>query len=168
MVKLLRKREPNGRYQRPSKQEQEFAPAAIVRLRNAAINAVLPAEWGSVAGQMFLTGRISATEYSCTKRWHALATKYHHALGCHGMKSAQMERSHSHPPDPDSDEGRLQARREARDRSRYEAACRVLEAIGCRSAVDRCVLEDQAPAGIEELERLKKGLAALAAHWKYR
>jgi hypothetical protein len=41
------------------------------------------------------------------------------------------------------------------------------EASGCRATVDRVVLQDEAPAGVEDMARLKKGLQALAAHWKH-
>jgi hypothetical protein len=161
----LRQREPNGRYSR-SERPKEFPPAAVMRLRQAALSEVRHAEWGSQIGMLFLWTRIDALEYSAAKRWYEQAAKHHHAIGCHTVRSMQLERGvQAHPPDPDSERGREQAEKERRDRVRYEGALRVLEASGCRSTVDRVVLQDEAPAGVEEMARLKRGLQTLAGHW---
>jgi hypothetical protein len=163
----LRHREPNGRYAR-SERQKEFPPAAVMRLRQSALSEVRHAAWGDQIGRMFLQAQITAVEYSTARRWHAEAANHHHAIGCYAVKSAALEKGvNGHPPDPDSERGRAEAEKERRDRVRYESALRVLEASGCRSAVDRVVLQDEAPAGIEDMAQLKKGLSALAEHWGY-
>ena len=165
MGKLLRRREPNGRYQR--ERNEEFAPANVMRLRAAALRETRLSEWGSQIGRLYLWAQVSALEYGAAKRWAEQAGLYHHANGSPAlMKSAQLERGvFSYPADPDSERGRLQAEQDRRHRLHYERALRVLEASGCRSVVDRVVLEDLAPVGIEGLQQLKRGLAALAEHW---
>ena len=160
----LKHREPNGRYQR--ERHQEFSPTNVARLRSAALRETRLSEWASQIGRLYLWCKVSSLQYSSAKRWAAQAAQHHHALGCHVVRSARMEKGiHSHPPDPDSERGREQAEKDRRDRVRFEQAAQVLEASGCRAIVDRCVLQDEAPAGVEEMEQLKRGLTALAQHW---
>jgi hypothetical protein len=168
-TKLVLIREPNGRAQR-SGDEKEFPPAAVKRLRDAAMSGMADPEWGSAAGRLFLAGKISTVQYAAAKRWAERVEKYHHAINAPPPNPRALViggASHGNPPDPDSEEGRKRAAKETQAVTDFKAAHGVLCAAGMISeAVVRNVCErDAYPAGQLELEAAQRGLLWLAQFW---
>ncbi len=159
-------REPNGRNSRDAKLEPV---AEIKRIRDAAIADVRHSEWGTVCGMLFLNERITAELYEASKRWGRFEAANRSAICMLGqVRAINMESSHSHPPDPDSEEGRRIARRETRAREAFEEAHKALCSAGklAELAVRDAVERNEYPVGTEGHEALNRGLTALATHWR--
>jgi len=75
-------------------------------------------------------------------------------------------RSGSLPPDPDTEEGQKQARREASAMERFFEAHHVLLSAGklAEATVRRLCEHNEGPCGMAELIALRNGLSALAGH----
>src|SRR5690348_5768965 len=116
-------RTPSGRHSRAG--ERETAPAAIKRLREAALRQMADPQWGTELGRLNLEGAITDAMYAAGKRWAEYAAKYQGAIGVFPVRSVQP-RSFAHPPDPDSDTGREIAKREAENAEKFFAAHAVL------------------------------------------
>ena len=156
-------REPNGRAQR----EREYPPNQIKRLRDAAMAGLRDAEWGTELGRLYLNEVITSAMYAAGKRWREWAASYHHAIGVFPVRSASAELGRGgQQPDPDSDEGRKIAQREADAAERFFAAHAVLVSdAGAEYAVRAVCERNETPAGFEALRKLRKGLLALVVHW---
>jgi hypothetical protein len=126
---------------------------------------------GTQIGQMYLRGKVAASEYSAARRWSALVADY--AVACQAPRepqTASLEARGGTPADPDSDAGVKEARKHRRDTAAYldgKQALRLAGATAERVVEDVCIL-DQAPAGLVELNALRSGLQSLAAHWSAR
>jgi hypothetical protein len=157
-------REPNGRIQR----ETEYAPTQIRRLRDAALRGLRDPEWGTELGRLYLESAINDVMYRAGNRWREQASRYRNAIGVFPIHSASVEPvARAMTPDPDSDEGREQARRETDAAERFFAAHAALIASGAlaENAVRRLCEEDQSLIGISELKAARCGLQALAMHY---
>lgn len=168
--KLLQIREPNGRHQRPSVDEREFAPTQVKRLRDAALAGMADAEWGTSIGRLYLASKITGPMYAAGKRWSEQVVRYHGAINAPppNPKALRMgESSRGAPPDPDSDEGRQRAAREAQMVTDFLAAHGILCAAGMiAEATVRNVCErDHCPVGQLETQALSRGLLWLADYW---
>ena len=160
--KNLVHRQPNGQ---PRRSAQLPPPAEVTRLRDAALAGMRDSVWGTSLGRLFLSGHITATQFSAGKRWAELSAKY--SVACGGPKparSAALDPDGGSPADPDSLQGRREARRHGLTVERYLAASKVLKGMGATSeaAVRDVCDRDLHPVG---LIHLRGGLSALAALW---
>lgn len=171
MPKTIRQREPNGRLSRAGREVTgAMAPAAIRRLRDAALAGMAAPEWGTELGLMYLRQEVDAPLYEAGRRWARLATEAQRATGApvHVGSGGNLERGHDRRPDPETPAGRHEAERDRAIVADANAALHALDAAGQgpRKAVIR-VCQDNRPAiGPEERNFLLAGLAALARHWR--
>lgn len=156
-------REANGRAQR----EREIAPLAAKRLRDAALSGMRDPEWGSELGRLYLNGTITPAMYAAGKRWREQAETYHRSIGVFPVRSASAEPGRgASQPDPDSDEGRRIAKREADGAERFFAAHAALMVDPVAESAVRALCEqNEMPDGFAQLMKLRRGLLALVAHW---
>ena len=160
----FRPREPNGRLAR----NKPTPTAEIRRLRDAAIAHMRHVEWGTVCGMLFLNEKIDAVMYEASKRWGMLHAAYGSAICApFPVRTLQVDSGFSHPPDPDSDEGKNQAHRDRdavenfREAEYKLIAAGKLAEITVRNAVER----NEYPVGEAGMQALNRGLIALALHW---
>jgi hypothetical protein len=162
--RLLKARTPSGQLSRAGR-EREFPPTQVKRLRDAAMAGLRDPEWGTELGRLYLEGTITATMYAAGKDWREKAAKYVSTLGHFPVRTILVEgRGGSLPPDPDTEEGRKRARREADAMERFFEAHHVLLSAGklAETAVRRLCEHDEGPCGMAELIALRNGLSALA------
>lgn len=164
--KSMALREPNGRIQR----EQQLPPSSEVkRLRDAALAGMRDPTWGTELGRLYLVGKITASMYAAGKRWAELASKYSQALCSPSPdpKAICLDRSGGESPDPDSYDGRREARRHQRAVTSFMDAHVALKAAhGTAERVVRSVCErDEMQHGHESLMALIRGLTELAGFW---
>jgi hypothetical protein len=123
------------------------------------------AVWGSTLGYLFLAGKINALQFAAGKRWNELAADYARAtLAPKQPRSANLDPKGGTPADPDSPQGRREARRQVLTLEDYQEALGVLKRLGGRVALivsDICE-GGRVPGGYAELQALRKGLSALA------
>jgi hypothetical protein len=155
-------RYPNGQ---PRRAAQLTPPTEAHRLRDAALAGMRDSVWGTSLGRLFLAGQITATQFSAGKRWAELSAKY--SVACGGpapARSAKLDPDGGTTADPDSPQGRKEARRHGLTVERYLAASRVLKGMGkaAESAVRDVCDRDLHPVG---MIHLRGGLSALAALW---
>lgn len=161
--KFVAVREQNGRAQR----NREHPASQIRRLRDAALAKMSDPKWGTELGRLYLAGRISEVQFAAGEWWAEAAAKFRQAIGAFPMKSPSVELGRGGTsPDPDSDEGRKIAVREAEQAERFFEAHAVLlsAGLGAEKAV-RDVCERGVCSIFEsELKALRLGLLALAVH----
>jgi hypothetical protein len=160
-------RKPRDRGERfPSgKLRREPPPVMVRRLRDAALAGLRDPEWGTELGRLYLEGTITATMYAAGKAWRDKAARYVRAINSFGVRSPVLEQGRAgSPPDPDSETGREQARREANDMERFFEAHAILLSAGrlAEATVRRLCEHDEGPCGHAELIALRNGLSALA------
>jgi hypothetical protein len=162
-LKLNPTREPNGRHQRESR---EPSPTELRRLRDAALRGLRDPEYANELGWLFAQHKITAEMYGAGRRWAQDAAKWRHAIGAFPVRTAALERGHSHPADPDSPEGQEQARRDRDAAERFFDAQAVLVATGsgAERAVQALCERDEAPSFVD-LICARSGLSALATHY---
>jgi hypothetical protein len=137
----------------------------VKRLRDAAMAGLRDPEWGTELGRLYLEGTITASMYAAGKAWREKAARYVHSLGHFPVRTILVEADRgSLPPDPDTDEGRKQARREADAMERFFEAHHVLLSAGklAEATVRRLCEHNEGPCGMAELIALRNGLSALA------
>lgn len=162
--RLLKARTPSGQLSRAGR-EREFPPTQVKRLRDAAMAGLRDPEWGTELGRLYLEGTITATMYAAGKEWREKAAKYVDTLGHFPVRTILAEgRGGSLPPDPDTEEGRKRARREAGAMERFFEAHHVLLSAGklAEATVRRLCEHNEGPCGMAELIALRNGLSALA------
>ena len=162
-------REPNGRLSRAG-ETREFAPVLVRRLRDAAIESVRDAEWGSELGRLYLAAKIEPAQYAAGKRWAELADKYHRALAAPvpDPRSGLLQRiGHSHEPDPSSLAGEKLVKRDRETVARMREATVALMTAGAAAHAAVIVVCQRDNALVGELERaaLFRGLQQLADHF---
>ncbi len=147
---------------------QEAAPAAIKRLRDAALNAVHAQEWGTELGRLFLETKITSEQFEAGRRWDRLTQDYHRSMGAAAMQirpfEFSVEKGKRADVDPDSEAGEQQAKKHAADRIKWAAAREALDGAGFHAAriVAEVVEEDRLLIGPSDLAALRHGLNALA------
>lgn len=164
--KSLAQREPNGRPQR----DHHVLPASEVRrLRDAALRGMRDPTWGTEIGRLYLVGKITATMFAAGKRWGELASMYSQALCSPSPdpKAICLDRMGGSPKDPDSHEGRKEARRHQRAVTSFIDAHGVLKSTGNTSErIVRAMCErNEMLEGHQHLISLNAGLTALAWFW---
>jgi hypothetical protein len=164
--KSTARREPNGRIQRAP---QLPAPSEVKRLRDAALAGMRDPLWGTEIGRLYLAGKITSTMFAAGKRWAELATQYSQALcsPCPDPKAISLERAGGSAIDPDSPDGRKEARRHARAVASFIDAHASLKTHGC--AAERLVRSTcergETIIGHQDLIALAGGLDRLANFW---
>ena len=148
--------------------EVETPPAAIRRLRDAAILGMQDARWGAEIGRLYLGNKITSEQYEAGCRWADLAKRHSAAIGSRaGVASpSDFNRSRGAPSDPDSEAGAFEARRHLRDMDRYQKALVVLARHGqsVTQAIRR-LCEDDLHLTMLEFGHALFGLNELAVHF---
>src|SRR5215470_9629640 len=128
--RALKSRTPSGQLSRAGR-EREFPPTQVKRLRDAAMAGLRDPEWGTELGRLYLEGTITATMYAAGKDWREKAARYVSTLGHFPVRTILVEeRGDSLPPDPDTEEGRKQSRRDTAAMERFFEAHHVLLSAG--------------------------------------
>lgn len=159
-------REPNGRPQRVN-----LPPSSEVkRLRDAALSGMRDPMWGTELGRLHLVGKIDARQFAAGKHWGELASKYSQAMQgpCPDPKAVNFDRgAGGQQIDPDSHEGRKEARRHARSVQSFIDAHVALKATSVASErLVRLVCErNEMLAGYGDFMALSCGLITLADFW---
>jgi hypothetical protein len=164
--KNLAFREPSGKVQR---EPQLPPPSEVRRLRDAALVGMRDPTWGTEIGRLYLAGKITAMAYAAGKRWAELAVLYSRAL-CSpppDPKAVCFDRAGGDSLDPDSYEGRKEARRHERAIASFLDAHAALKSTSATSerVVRRVCERNEMLAGHESLLALSRGLEALAGFW---
>jgi len=168
--KSLAVREPNGRIQRDP---QLPPPSEVRRLRDAALSGMRDPTWGTELGRLYLVGKITAGMYAAGKRWGEMASKYSQALCSPSPdpKAVCLDRTGGESPDPDSYEGRREARRHERAVASFIDARAALNSalntngVPCEREVRAICERDELLPGHESLISLKRGLTILSDFW---
>ncbi len=164
--KSMAQREPNGRIQRV-----QLPPASEVRrLRDAALSGMRDPLWGTELGRLHLGGKITAAMLAAGRQWGESASKYHQALQSPSPdpKAINFNRgAGGEAIDPDSPEGRKEARRHARAvQSFIDAHVALTTTSAASERVVRLVCErNEMLTGHEGLIALTNGLSTLADFW---
>ena len=170
-MKTLRQREPNGRLSRAGREATgALAPAAVRRLRDAALAGMAAPEWGTELGLMYLRQEIEAALYEAGRRWSRLAAEVQRASGAPGHvgSGGNLERTYDRQPDPETPAGQREAERDRTILADAKAALTALEGAGPAALrAVRQVCEENRPAiGPTDRAALLAGLEALALHWR--
>jgi hypothetical protein len=125
--------------------------------------------WGTELGRLYLVGKITATMFAAGKRWGELASSYSQALCSPSPdpKAVCFDRSGGESPDPDSYEGRKEARRHERAVASFiDAHAALVTTSAASERIVRTVCErNELLLGHESLLSLVRGLDALAGFW---
>lgn len=164
--RLVTSREQNGRIQR----ERERSPAQIKRVLDQACADARHQEWGTPLGRLLLAGRITEQQYAAGLRWADYAAKYSQAMQSPSPdpRSIQIgEGRGGHHIDPDSADGRAEARRHARAIKSFVNAGAALSCNGDLAVrVVRGVCErGNNLEGHQQFLALRSGLSTLASFW---
>jgi hypothetical protein len=163
--KALAEREPNGRVQRVSL----LGTGEVKRLRDAAMSGMRDPMWGTELGRLHLVGKITAEQFAAGKKWGEFAANYSQALcsPAPDPKAVCWESMGGEPPDPDSPEGRKEARRHVRSVQSFQDAHAALKTTaGASERILRQVCErGEMLCGHAELLSLICGLNGLAHFW---
>lgn len=175
MARAGRKRKEGERFPagqiRP--EESPASPAAIRRLRDAALMGMADPQWGTMAGLFYLSKRIDDAEYAAAKRFGDLHSQYISVIGGpRAPKTSTGERqSPSAQIDVDSELGEAEAVRHRVIMTSYHDAHTALLMV-CPSVeadlIRFCAVPGESPAGHAAMIKVKDGLKALASLWKVR
>ena len=170
--KSLASREPSGKVRRPPRADPTLpSPTEVTRLRDAALAGMRDAVWSSPLGWLYLSGRLSGSQFAAGRRWADLARDYSAATQSPKQpRSANLDPAGGQPPDPDSPAGRREAQQHAHTLHQYLAALAMLNASGApaRKAVQAICEQGQMLAGHHQLASLGVGLTALSIFWSKR
>lgn len=149
------------------------APAAseVHRLRSAALAGMRDAIWGSTLGWLYLSGKLTSSQFTAGLRWASLATQFASSVQApSGARSAKLERTGGTPVDPDTQEGRQEAARHESAALEYAGAVNMLNLAGelPKAAVRHVCEQNLMPRGAKELDGLVMGLHVLASYWSGR
>lgn len=119
--------------------ERATAPAAIRRLREAALAGMQDSRWGTEAGRLLLLGKITDKQYEAGSRWLALYTRACSSMQSrpHVLSTSDYNRSSGFSSDPDSEHGIAEAKRHLKDMEAYQKALAKLapHGVGPRRAL---------------------------------
>ncbi len=152
-------------------EEKPASPAAIRRLRDAALMGMADPQWGSVAGIYYLSKKIDEIEYEAAKRFGDLHAQYIAVIGGpRPPKTSTGERSaKSAQIDVDTELGEAEALRHVAIMTRYNDAHGALLMVSPAVEADLirfCSIPGETPSGYAATLRVRDGLRALAALWK--
>ena len=123
--------------------------------------------WGSALGRLYLTGRLTSSDFAAGKHWNSLVTDYSTCRSPTPPRTLQLDAVGGTPADPDSDVGAREALRHRRATAAFldgRHALRLAGAAAERAAADVCE-RDCVPVGPIELEALRTGLRSLSTWW---
>lgn len=167
--RLVPTREPSGRHARAGDANKAPHPAQIVRLRDAVLHGLVDARWGSVIGQLYLRGDLTAEQYSAGCWWLEMVSRYHGALLVpRQARSVALDGGRGgEPPDPDSEAGARLSHRETRAIERFLDAhaalitASIASGLPVETTVRQVCEHDTWPAGTLETMALSTGLNVL-------
>lgn len=149
------------------------SPAAVKRLRSAALLGMTDAQWGSIAGLYYLSKKIDDAEYQAAKRFGDLHSQYISVIG--GPRPPKTSTGEIPAKvaqiDVDTVVGIEQADRHIAVMTKYNEAHGVLLMVGPTVEADIirfCSHPGETPNGYDGMIRVKNGLKALAELWKVR
>jgi hypothetical protein len=158
-------REPNGRVQRVAVVDL-YAPAEIMRLRIAATLGLRDAVWAAPLGWLYVSHKINASQFGAGQWWEMLAQAYSSAQQSpNAPRSVALEPHRGTSADPDSARGEREAAEHRKAINSYYDARDALKTAGpvaVRAVIETCE-KQQMPAGVLEIEALRRGLKLLAA-----
>ena len=145
-------------------------PAAVRRLRDAALAGMAAPEWGTELGLMYLRNELSAALYETGRRWVRLVEAWRHATGCpspHPRSAGSFERAGRSPePDPASELARRQL---AKDRAVIDDMVGAHKALAVDPEAARAVRTlceaNEVPVGASGRDAVLRGLTTLARFW---
>jgi hypothetical protein len=161
------RREPNGRASRARRLELEplSSPAEVRRLRDQALRGTQLAAWGTTLGWLYLDGKLTEAQFAAGNRWAQLTRDYEMAQQApRPPGTVQLERSHGVQLDPDSEDGRKEARRHRQALLEYVGGVTMLDlaSSSSRRVLSNVVIENLLPVGKAELTELGTALSVLA------
>jgi hypothetical protein len=169
--KVLARRGATGRIIQ-NRDSELLSPAEARRLIDMAAVGLRDAIWGTTIGQLYLRGKIAASEYAAATRWYELVINY--SVACRSPqqpRSLLLDRTAGTMPfDPDSEMGIKEVRRHERAMTAYADGRHALRLAGAEAerVVSAVCVEGLLPAGMNELSALRTGLRSLSAHWSAR
>jgi len=170
--KSLASREPSGKVRRPPRADPTLpSPTEVTRLRDAALAGMRDAVWSTPLGWLYLSGRLSGSQFAAGRRWADLARDYSAATQSpKAPRSANLDPAGGQPPDPDSPAGLREAQQHAHTLHQYISALAILNVSGtpARRAVEAICEQGQMPAGHHQLASLGVGLTVLSIYWSDR
>ena len=163
--KHLATREPNGRVKPAT---SLMSPTQVRRLVDLAAAETRHQALGSMLGRIYLSGKISATEYAAGTRWRDIAVNY--SISCRGPRpprTISFDAPGGSPTDPDSESGAQEVKlHEQANRAWIEGRNALRLAAGrAEEVVDAVCVRECAPCGYAEYTALRDGLQALSILW---
>lgn len=146
-------------------------PAAVARLRWAALNGMRDPRYATVLGQYNLQGKISDSQMEAGRRYSRLRTLLQWAMQSPTIKAQALERlGKAKESDPDSSEGGEQCQRMISVIVAYRDAEMALHSVG-GSSVEKytrllCEGIGESPPGLIAFNFSLDGLNILVDHWK--
>lgn len=120
-------------------------------------------KWGTELGRLYLAGRISEVEFAAGEWWTETAGRFRRSIGIFPVRSVSFETGRrGMTADPDSEEGRKQAAREANQAEVFFEAHAVLLDAG--QGAEQAVRDVCERGLLSDLKPLRVGLQALATH----
>ena len=148
-----------------------WRPFKFVGFLDAAAEGLRDPLWGSMIGRLHLNGKISSAELATAKHWARIVANYSAACcSPRPPRTVPLDAIGGTPVDPDSATGEREVRRHERASAAWLEGRNALRLAGrdAERVVDDVCAQDRAPAGFDDLNALRAGLAALAALWSAR
>jgi len=163
-------REPNGRLSRTMNPVDSASPAAVKRLKDAALKGVADEHWGTQLGHLLLDGAITEPLYAAGRRWTETVMAYYRAIGAPPPYPKAISWERYEPgadPDPRSEKGKRIINKAIKAIDEMHDAYGVLRTAGLLAErVVRAVCETNAtPQDWAERVALTEGLSVLALFW---
>ena len=161
------RRHPNGR---SVAEDGGYAPSAIRRLADAAIQGMADPLWGTTIGQAYIQGRITSQELASGKAWDEAYRAYWKAINSPSPDPQSIsigDNGRSEPPDPDSFAGVILCKKDRIAVSRFIRMRAELNSCGpliSTATQALCEAKTIRSCSYEELSRAKIGLRALRRH----
>jgi hypothetical protein len=167
-------REASGKVQRARvgdrRQPQPTSAGEIRRLVESSLAGMRDPLFGSMLGRLLLAEKISPGEAAAGKRWGELASRYSASrLSPQAPRSVRYDADvGGRAPDPDSDAGLIDAKKDRRAAEDFREASHALHSLGNGSfkAIAAIVERGEAPTGHDQLQSLRTGLQTLATLWR--
>jgi hypothetical protein len=161
--KHLAARSPSGRLKPAA---HLMAPTQVRRLVDLAAEDTRHQALGSMAGRLYLAGKISATEFASGVRWREIVANY--SIACRSPpppKSVLLDARGGTGIDSNSSELEIK-RHEQANRAWIEGRNALRLAAGrAEQVVDAVCARECAPCGYAEYTALRDGLQALSILW---
>lgn len=167
----VKSREPNGRHSRSQNPVDASSPAAVKRLKDAALLRMADEQWGTALGHLLLANAINEQMYAAGRKWADTVADYYRAIGAPPPypKAISWERYEpSADVDPTSAKGKrlVEKARDAVDDMHDAYGVLRTAGLGAERAVRRVCESDVPPEDWSERVALVLGLAALVRFWR--